>query len=56
MQVMTRINQKLDKGWKMTNASCPNCKGTTLAQPKQPLEELYCPKCDKNFPSSELEP
>ena len=42
-------------GWKMTNASCPTCQGTTLAEPKEPLMELYCPKCDKTFPSSELQ-
>ena len=52
MQVLAKINEKLNMGWKMTNASCPTCQGTTLAEPKEPLMELYCPKCDKTFPSS----
>ena len=56
MQVLTKINAKLDIGWKMTNASCPVCNGTSLAEPKEPLEQLYCPKCDKLFPASALEP
>ena len=47
MQALTRINAKLDVGWKMTNASCPKCQGTSLAEPKEPLEKLYCPKCDQ---------
>ena len=56
MQVLNRINAKLDLGWKMTNASCPTCNGTSLAEPSQALRELYCPKCDKTFDISEISP
>ena len=47
MQVLQRINAKLDIGWKMTNTPCPLCNGTTLAQPITEITTLYCAKCDK---------
>ena len=55
MQVLLQINKKLDLGWKMTNASCPNCKGTTLAEPKLDITEVYCPKEDRSYPLPEPE-
>lgn len=55
MQLLTRMNAKLDIGWKMTNVSCPACNGTSLAEPGQQIEEIYCPKCDKMFPFDELQ-
>lgn len=55
MQVLTKMNAKLDIGWKLTNLSCPACKGTTLAEPAETVTEIYCPKCDKLFPFEELQ-
>lgn len=50
MQMLQRINTMLEKGWKMTNVSCPSCNGTTMAEPKEQIEILYCPKENKEFP------
>lgn len=54
MQLLSRMNAKLDIGWKMTNVSCPACNGTSLAEPGEEIKEIYCPKCDKIFPLDEL--
>ena len=48
MQILGRMNKKLDLGWKMTNSSCEKCGGVSLADPNS-LSEYYCPKCDKMF-------
>lgn len=45
-----RINSMMEKGWKMTDVYCPNCNGTTMAEPKAQIDTLYCPKEDKTFP------
>jgi uncharacterized Zn finger protein (UPF0148 family) len=50
MQMLAKMNAKLDVGYKMTTLSCPHCNNTTLAVPKDSIEEVYCPKCDKNYP------
>jgi uncharacterized Zn finger protein (UPF0148 family) len=50
MQMIGRINSQLEKGWKMTDVYCPNCNGTTMAEPKPQIDSLYCPKEDKTFP------
>ena len=50
MQMIGRINGKLDKGWKMTDISCPKCNGTTMAELKDQIDTLYCPKQDKTYP------
>ena len=34
MQMLGRMNAKLDLGWKMTTLSCSKCNNTTLAEPK----------------------
>ena len=34
MQMMAKINAKLDIGWKLTTMSCPQCNSTTMAEPK----------------------
>ncbi len=49
MQLLAKMNDKLNIGWKLTNVSCPTCKGTSLAEPKDGIAEIYCPKCDKMF-------
>lgn len=54
MQLLSRMNAKLDIGWKMTNVSCPSCKGTSLAEPGEEIKDIYCPKCDKMFPLDEV--
>lgn len=35
MEMLSRMNAKLNVGWKMTNLSCPKCCGTTLAEPSK---------------------
>jgi len=54
MQMMAKLNAKMDVGWKITYTSCPVCNGTTMAEPKPDNTEIYCPKCDKNYPLSEV--
>lgn len=56
MQLLAKMNAKLDIGWKLTNISCPVCNGTTLAEPGEGVREIYCPKCDKLIPFEELQP
>lgn len=48
--MLQRINTMLEKGWKMTNVSCTSCNGTTMAELKEQIEVLYCPKENKEFP------
>lgn len=55
MQLLAKMNEKLDLGWKMTNLSCPVCDGTSLAEPGQEIKDIYCPKCDKLFPFEQLQ-
>lgn len=43
---MSRMNDKLDKGYKMTNMSCETCNGVTMADASKEIKSLYCPKCD----------
>lgn len=45
MLLLSKMNDKLDMGYKLTNFSCTYCKGVTLAKINSP--SLYCPKCDK---------
>jgi uncharacterized Zn finger protein (UPF0148 family) len=40
----TRMNDKLDNGWKMTTLPCDACKTNWLIEPK--TKYLYCAKCD----------
>lgn len=54
MQLLAKMNAKLNIGWKLTNVSCPACKGTSLAEPKDSIAEIYCPKCDKMFPIEDV--
>ncbi len=35
MEVLKKMNSKLDLGWKMTNLSCEKCNGVTMAEPSQ---------------------
>ncbi len=44
MEFLRKMNELLDQGWKMTDASCPICKGNILLNPKG-KKELYCIKC-----------
>lgn len=44
MSFFTKMNEKLDAGWKMTDINCSKCKFSILIEPK--TQHLYCPKCD----------
>lgn len=35
MQLLLRMNKKLDVGWKMTNSNCQKCNGVTMADPNK---------------------
>ena len=44
MNQFSRMNKKLDEGWKLTTLNC-DCKTSFLI--KVDTKELYCPRCDK---------
>ena len=44
MNAFTKMNSKLDEGWKMTNINCNKCKFSLLLNPKD--NHMYCSKCD----------
>ena len=44
MNQFSRMNKKLDEGWKLTTLNC-DCKTSFLI--KVETKELYCPRCDK---------
>lgn len=44
MSFFSKMNAKLDEGYKMTNINCETCKFSLLINP--PTKFLYCPKCD----------
>jgi uncharacterized Zn finger protein (UPF0148 family) len=44
LEILGRINRRLDDGWKMSNQSCPVCKTIILGHPE--TKEFYCVKCE----------
>ena len=45
MDILTKMNEKMDQGYKVTNIYCSFCNGVTMC--KQGNAEVYCPKCNK---------
>merc|ERR1711935_341957 len=45
MSYFTKLNQKLDEGWVMSNMNCDECKGSMLYH--LDLKTAMCSKCDK---------
>jgi uncharacterized Zn finger protein (UPF0148 family) len=44
LEVLQKINKKLDQGWKMSDQTCPVCK--TIIVGNLTTKEFYCCKCD----------
>ena len=45
MEILAKMNEKMDQGYKVTNVYCAYCNGVTMS--KQPDPQIYCPKCNK---------
>ena len=45
MEYFTKLNAKLDLGWKITDASCEQCKKTLVYNPTK--NEFFCVMCEK---------
>jgi len=43
LEILSRINKKLDEGWKMSDQSCPICHTIIMGNPA--TKEFYCVKC-----------
>lgn len=49
MELLAKMNAKMDQGYKLTNFYCTFCNGVTLKNMKQNEDSVYCPKCDKEY-------
>jgi uncharacterized Zn finger protein (UPF0148 family) len=47
MEVLGRMNNKMDQGYKVTNVNCTFCNGVTMTKPGN--SSFYCPKCNKEY-------
>ena len=48
MDFFTKLNEKLDLGWKLADCECPHCKKQALFNPE--TDTFHCVKCDRPLP------
>lgn len=47
MEMLSKINALMDKGYKMTNFSCTKCGSVTFSKPG--TNKVNCPKCNEEY-------